>query len=376
MSVEELRKLLMSAVMSGASDITFQPDQAPRVEIHGCLYRATRRALAPSDVDMILMETFGSASARSEINGKEVLDYSYELNLQDGTRQRFRVNATGIYGIGGQGVEITMRALPHVTPTLSRVQINEREIEALTPKDGIVIISGATGSGKSTTMAAVTRYHLEQSPKPVKIVDIQAPIEYTFRDVISRSDGSPSIIGGSEVGKNIHSFAEGVRSALRRKPAIINVGEARDLETISASIEAALTGHLVYTTTHSYSVSVTIRRLLSAFPASERDSRAYDLVSALRFIMVQCLVERIDRPGLVPVREYLRFTDRLREKLLSQPVSSWPTLIEREVSNPGDDVGEDDMRLCFAEVASRLYRQGIISRVDALAVSNAKLIRE
>ena len=375
-TVEDFRCLLMSAVLSGASDVTFQPDQSPRAEIYGVLYRTTRRPLAPSDVDTILMETYGGANARSEINGQEILDYSYELNLPDGSRQRFRVNATGIFGRDGQGVEVTMRALPSQTPTLKKVQINSDEIKAMTPKDGIVVVAGATGSGKSTTMAAVTRYHLEESERPVKIVDIQAPIEYTFRDVTARLDGSPSIIGQSEVGRHIRSFAAGVHSALRRKPNIINVGEARDLETISASVEAAMTGHLVYTTTHAHCVSVTIRRLLSAFPANERESRAYDLVLALRFVMVQNLVERADRPGRVPVREYLRFTDRLREKLLSQPIANWSSIIDSEVSAPAADAGPDDLRQCFADVADTLHGQGIISKLDALRISNNKLVRE
>ena len=376
LSVEDFRHLLMSAVLSGASDVTFQPDQPPRAEIHGVLYRAMRKALAPSDVDMVLMETYGGANARTEINGQNVLDYSYELNLPDGGRQRFRVNATGIFGRDGQGVEITMRALPSQTPDLEMVQIDDSEIEALTPKDGIVVIAGATGSGKSTTMAAVTRYHLENSIRPVKIVDVQAPIEYTFRDVTSRMDGSPSIIGQSEVGRHIRSFADGVHSALRRKPNIINVGEARDFETISASMEASLTGHLVYTTTHSDSVSATIRRLLTTFPGSERESRAYDLISAMRFLMVQHLVPRADRPGRVPLREYLRFTDRVREKLLSRPIGDWPAILNHEVSEPAGDSGPEDLRMCLRDVSRRYYRQGLISRHDALRIGGIGAIEE
>lgn len=371
---EDFRYLLMSAVLSGASDVTFQPDQPPRAEIHGVLYRAMRRALAPSDVDMILMETYGSANARTEINGKNVLDYSYELNLADGGRQRFRVNATGIFGRDGQGVEITMRALPSETPDLAMVQIGSEEVPALTPKDGIVIFAGATGSGKSTTMAAVTRHHLENTSRPVKIVDIQAPIEYTFRDVTGRMSGSPSIIGQSEVGRHIHSFADGVHSALRRKPNIINVGEARDFETISASIEAALTGHLVYTTTHSDSVSATIRRLLAAFPAAEREPRAYDLITSLRFLLVQHLVPRIDRPGRVPVREYLRFTDRVREKLLSMPVSDWPGALNREVSMRCPDSGPEDLRQSLAEAVALQFSRGFISRQDAIRIGGREAI--
>ncbi|MCW3782587.1 type IV pilus twitching motility protein PilT [Defluviimonas salinarum] len=375
-SMDEFRQILMSAVLTGASDVTFQTDQQPRAEIHGILYRAMRRPLSPSEVDLILIESYGGANARTEVNGQRVLDYSYELNLPDGARQRFRVNATGIYGRDGSGVEITFRALPSKTPDLTMVQIDDREIAALTPRDGIVVIAGATGSGKSTTMAAVTRYHLEASPRPVKIVDIQAPIEYTFRDVMGGTSGSSSIIGQSEIGKHIRSFADGVHSALRRKPNIINVGEARDFETISASLEASLTGHLVYTTTHAGSVADAIRRLLTTFPGNERESRAYDLVSALRFLMVQHLVPRADRPGRVPVREYLRFTDRVREILLSSPISSWSSIVTREVNGEVEGRTPEDQRVSLTDVAGRFFRDGVISRADALRLGGPSAVME
>lgn len=374
--VEDFRQLLMSCVMSGASDITIQTDQQPRAEIHGILYRAMRRPLAPAEVDMILTEIYGGANARTEINGQRVLDFSYEVNLPDGGRQRFRVNAIGIFGRDGMGVEITMRALPSVTPDLAMVQIDDREIAALTPKDGIVVIAGATGSGKSTTMAAITRHHLEMSARPVKIVDIQAPIEYTFRDVTSSLSGSSSMIGQSEVGRHIRSFADGVHAALRRKPHIINVGEARDFETISASLEASLTGHLVYTTTHSGSVPDAIRRLLSTFPGHEREARGYDLISALRFLMVQHLVPRADRPGRIPIREYLRFTDRVRESLLSAPIARWPAMLGDEVAGRVAGTTDEDLRMSLADVARRRYGEGAISKSDALHLGGPFAISE
>jgi defect in organelle trafficking protein DotB len=375
-SLEDFRALLMSCVLSGASDITIQSDQQPRAEIHGLLYRATRRPWGPSEVDQVLMEVYGGTNARAEINGQRVLDFSYELNLPDGGRQRFRCNAIGIFGRDGQGVEITMRALPSVTPSLDGVSLSAEETGALCPRDGIVIIAGATGSGKSTTMAAITRSHLENLSRPVKIVDIQAPIEYTFRDVTSGLSGSSSVIGQSEVGRHIREFSDGVRAALRRKPHIINVGEARDFETIQASIEASLTGHLVYTTTHAGSVADAVRRLLSVFPASERESRAYDLISALRFLMVQHLLPRIDRPGRVPIREYVRFTPRLRERLLDQPINDWPLMITDEVYGRVPDVGPEDMRRSLLEAVTPLFRSGAISRDDALRLGGREAVRD
>lgn len=366
----DFRCLLMSCVLSGASDITFQSDAQPRADIHGELYRATRRPLAASEVDLILTETYGGANGRAEINSMRVLDYSYELNLTDGTKQRFRVNATGIL----PGIEITMRALPRDTPTIEGVGLIEDEVHALSPLNGIVAICGATGSGKSTTMAAINRHHLETSVRPVKIVDIQAPIEYTYRDVTRMLSGSSSVIGQSEVGRHVRSFAEGVHSALRRKPNIINVGEARDFETISAALEASLTGHLVYTTTHASSVSDAMRRLLTAFPGAERESRAYDLVSSLRFMMVQHLIPRIDIVGRLPVREYLRFTPEIRDRLMETEVNDWPSIVTRLVSGEIEIDQKQGMRSYLPDVVAHAYAQGWISKEDAEIVGGPEAI--
>lgn len=402
----DFREFLMSCVMSGASDVTIQSDQQPRAEIHGVLYRATRKPWSPSEVDQVLAEVYGGANARTEINGQRVLDFSYELNLADGSKQRFRVNATGIYGRDGQGVEITMRSLPSETPTLRMVNLDgglpepaktlkvdnqkageviqeedisspldSRVIDAMKPKNGIVLVSGGTGSGKSTTLAAVIRDHLEDVGHPTKIVDIQSPIEFTYRDVTSGLKGSSSLIGQSEVGKHIKSFADGVHSALRRKPNIISVGEARDYETIAASLEASLTGHLVYTTTHANDVSDTVRRLLSTFPAAEREARAFDLISSLRFCMVQYLLERVDKPGRVPVREFIKFTPRLKEKLVVLPVNDWPAIISEEVAGRVTGLGSDDMRQSLRDVVTPLYRNGIIKREDAFLLGGFEAVR-
>ena len=238
-------------------------------------------------------------------------------------------------------------------------------IDAMRPKNGLVIVAGGVGSGKSTTLAAVIRSILENRYHPVKIVDIQAPIEFVFHDVPDAC-GSSSIMGQSEVGVHIESFSAGVRSALRRKPHIICVGEARDFETISVTLEASLTGHLVYTTTHANNISDTIRRLLSTFPADERDARGLDLISSLRFCMVQYLITRIDEPGMVPVREFIRFTPRLKEKLLRMPLNDWPSVLGDEVVGRVDDTGPGDLRQSLLEASRPLYQQGVISHNDAL----------
>ena len=361
----DFRMLLLSSVMSGASDVTIQTGRQVRAEIQGHLYLLTRRPLGDAEVNEILVESYGGPAAgshaRTEINGQKVLDYSYEIGLLDGRRQRFRCNATGIHAPGGGGVELTFRALPQKTPNTGDVGIGGPMLASMMPREGLVVVAGATGHGKSTTLAAVVRLLLEEADRPSKIVDIQAPIEFTFEDVWGDSSlpRSSSTIGQSEVGRHIRSFAEGVRSALRRKPHVIVVGEARDYETIGASLEAAITGHLVYTTTHAGSVPDVIRRLLAVFPGEERDARSYDLISALRMMMVQVLVPKIGG-GRVPVREFLVVTEDLRERLLTEPPSSWAGIVTKEMARPADE----SVRESLINHANRLHADGLIVEED------------
>lgn len=360
---------LNSAVANGASDISIKSDDLARVEISGVYYKATRRIWNMPEVDMIMNKIYGSTNARTEINAMKELDFAYEMTLDTGDRQRYRVNITGCLAAEDHGVEISMRVLPRITPSKESVGLSDEEIAAMMPRDGIVIVAGGTGHGKSTTLAAVTAEHLKSMKTPVKIIDIQAPIEYTFRDVLKETKASSSFIVQMGVGVNIKSFDAGVRASLRKKPQIISVGEARDSETIAASIEGSLTGHLVYTTTHADSIAATVQRLLSRFEGADRESKANDLCSSLRFIMVQALVERIDKPGRVPVREYLRITDRIREKMSTMAPSKWAQYLTDEVNGKITGTTSEDMRKSMREAAVEAYKKGMISKTVTLSLS-------
>ena len=330
-----LRTFLLSCVQIGASDITLQTDQQPRILLDGTLYLVATRCWTPTDIQIVLEELYRSANAQAEISGRKILDFAYEIKPDTGPKQRFRVNAVGVRGWDDTGVEISIRILPNYTPGPECVGLTPEEIDLLTPADGLAIVAGSTGSGKSSTLAAMVRYHLEETNLPRKIVIIDSPIEFTYRDIPARESGSPTIIGQSEVGYHIPSFAEGVRSALRRNPDIIIIGEARDKITVSATVEASLTGHLVYTTTHAYSVANTIQRLLSVFSGNNETHKAVDILTSLRVIMVQKLIPvPHGKQKLVALREYLEFTPNLREKMLTLEPQEWPGLVNRLISDP------------------------------------------
>lgn len=369
MSVNLLDEFLGIGVECGASDISIKSDDLARFEISGVLYKATRRPWSSPEVDELMAEIYRSTNARTEINSLKALDFAYEMKLKNGERQRFRVNITGSNGETPNGVEISMRVLPRVTPSKDSVGLSDDEMAAMMPRDGIVIIAGGTGHGKSTTMAAVISEHLRSEENPVKIIDIQEPIEYTFRDVMDRSKKSSSFIVQMGVRVHIASFAEGVRAALRKKPAIVCVGEARDSETIAASIEGSLTGHLVYTTTHSSSIGETVQRLLSRFEGADREAKAIDLSSSLRFLMVQALVERVDKPGRVAIREYLRITERIRENMARMPLRDWPQYLTDEVQGKVEGATDADLRRSMRESAKEAYDSGKISKANYLSYS-------
>ncbi len=328
--LEAFEHLLVAAALKGASDINISADLRIRVQIHGEQKFATRRPLLLPEAQSMLAHLWSANDAMSLVSAGRALDFSYEKKVDRRRAQRFRVNAVGEQRHGTNGVQITLRVLPDTTPTLDDVGLEAELRDKLEPTSGIIVVAGATGHGKSTTMAAMTRCHLENAPHSRKIVDLQAPIEYTFRDIDTDAADTPSFISQSEVGigRNIPSFAEGIRAAMRRAPAIINVGESRDRESMEACIEACLTGHLVNTTTHAGSIAEALRRMAFLFPPEEQAARSFDLMTSLNLIIWQRLVKRADGKGRVALREYMVFDERLRARFLERPILEWVGLVD------------------------------------------------
>lgn len=306
-NVNFIDEFLKFYVENNASDITFQTNSHVMVEIKGRLHKVTKRALTQSEVSEIINGIYGANATAQLLSGSD-LDTQYETRIDRNQRNRFRVNATGCLVDGSFGIQITLRSIPNNPPHLKDISLDENLQKALIPTQGIVIVSGATGSGKSTLLAAIMRELLENENG--KILSYESPIEFVYDSVVSES----ALISQSEIPLHLPDFPRAVRNALRRKPEYILVGEARDKETISAVIDAALTGHTVYTTVHSNGVADTIRRMVSSFPQEERYGRTVDLISMTRAIIWQMLVPTEDG-GRHPVREWLIFSPEVRSKL-------------------------------------------------------------
>lgn len=331
---ETVDPFLVWAVKNKASDITFQSDRPVYQEIDGTLYPGTYRSLDAADMAAVLTKIYGP-EAQARLAGGNDLDLSYEVRVDRYTRYRFRVNITAILSRGRDAAQVTMRSLPNEPPTMKDLNIEQHVIDHWAPRQGMVVVTGPTGSGKTTLLAAGCRMLLERPHGCGKMLTYEAPIEYVY-DAI---ESPRSLVAQTEIPRHLPSFDRGVRNALRRKPEIILVGEARDRETISAAIEASQTGHAVYTTTHTIGVAATIQRMISSFDSDERAERAYALMETMRMIVTQSLVPKING-GRMGVREWMIFPDEVREKLLDMDFKEWGPHIQRAIPNYGKTMSQ------------------------------------
>ncbi len=347
---------LLWCVKKDSSDITIQTDRPVYNEINGALYPALYRPTDAADMNVFLTKIYGPDAQARLASGKD-LDLSYEVRPDRYTRIRFRVNVTAILSRGRDSAQITMRVLPSEPPTMKDLNVEEDIINSWSPRQGMVIVTGPTGSGKTTLLAAGIRMMMERRRGCGKIVSYEAPIEYVYDAIKSPR----SLISQSEIPRHLPDFSAGVRNALRRKPNIILVGEARDKETISAAIEASQTGHTVYTTTHTTGVAATIQRMVATFDANERSERAFALMETVRLVITQTLVPKVSG-GRTGVREWMRFSDDIREKFLDMEPTEWPAEIQRMIPQYGQTM---------ARSAEILFEKGDIDRRAYIRLSNA-----
>ncbi|MFK4705823.1 defect-in-organelle-trafficking protein DotB [Roseateles asaccharophilus] len=316
---QDFDNLLIHATDLEASDITWQTDEPVMAHIHGRNRRMTKRALNAHEVDNITKYIYGSNGV-ARIRGGEDIDCRHPIKTHgvgpNGTKivrkLGFRVNITGCTTHGDDnGIQITCRTIRSLPPKLSDLGIEEDLVKALFPDSGMVAICGATGSGKSTLLAATIREILEDEDAHQKIITLEAPIEFTY-DEVTRSS---TIVSQHEIPRHLPTFARGVRNTLRRAPTIILVGETRDGETVNAALEAAMTGHTLYTTMHCDSVAQSLSRMANWFAPSERMTKIFEIIESLRVLVVQRLVKRVDGQGRVALREYLVFDQTVRDQL-------------------------------------------------------------
>jgi defect-in-organelle-trafficking protein DotB len=344
---ESVDGLLLWCVSKRATDISIQTDRPVYIESDGVLFPITLRPLDSADMVNILSRIYGQDALAKLASGRD-LDLSYEIRPDRTTRYRFRTNITAILSRGRDSVQITMRSLPNLPPTMKDLGIEDKIIENWAPRQGLIMITGPTGSGKSTLLAAGNRMLIEREQGCGKMLTYEAPIEFVYDQIVNER----SLVAQTEIPKHLPDFAAGVRNALRRKPNIILVGESRDRETVSASIEAGQTGHAVYSTAHTTGVAATIRRLVSVFEPAERTERAFALMETLRMVVTQALVPKIGG-GRLGLREFMIFDENVREIMLELPVERWTSEAQRLLVRYGKTMEQS---------ATAAYKAGLIER--------------
>jgi twitching motility protein PilT len=295
MDREKLHRLLRLGIEKGASDIHFQVGYLPLYRFNGDLVELRYKVLAPSDTEAIARMLLESDARQSAPEWNE-LDLAYELPGEG----RFRVNISR----QRRFYNIVLRVIPPQIRTFEELNLPGvlRDIAQLSR--GYVLVTGATGQGKSTTLA--TMIQEVNRTRKAKIVTVEDPIEFVFTH-------DKSIITQREVGTDTKSFPEALRATLRQDPDVIMVGEMRDLETVDTSLKAAETGHLVFSTIHTNDVVSTVSRLVSFFPTEEQLQVRARLAENLRAIVSLRLLVNKKENGRVPAVEVMRTTRSIQE---------------------------------------------------------------
>ena len=345
---ERLDEFLLWAADRGVSDVAFQTGLPAFVEIDGRLARATAARL-DGVVMGRLCERLFDATGEGILRSGRAIDCSHAIQLSRGLQQRFRCNLAPVQGETGFAVNVTLRVLPGRPPSLAELGIEDEIVRAWDLCKGLTLVTGVPGSGKSTLLAAGTRRLLERGAGRVQ--SYEAPIEYVFDGIASDT----AMMSSAEIPRHFASFADGLRSSLRRRPAAVIVGEARDRETVEAVVRAADYGIAVFSTTHTIGVAATVRRMLAEFPAHERAERGAALVDAMTLVVTQVLLPN-PGGGRTALREWLAFDAGLKAALLESAQEVWPARIAAALAATGNDL---------AAAASRARHAGLIEE-DAL----------
>lgn len=280
--------LLQLVVSENSSDLHIRVGTAPTIRVHGILHRVEGPSLKPEDSEE-LMRSITSEEHIQQVRERGGADFAFAF----GEAARFRVSVFKEKGNFG----MVMRQIPSKMLTFEQIGLPESTKELLFKPRGLILVTGPTGSGKSTTLASMLNI-VNETRDEVHLITIEDPIEYYHKH-------KKALITQREVHVDVPNFAEALRRALRQDPDMILVGEMRDLETIEAAITAAETGHLVFGTLHTTGAAKTIDRLTNAFPTNQQEMVRIQLSTVMQAVISQLLIPRIDKPGRVAVFEVM-----------------------------------------------------------------------
>jgi len=336
----EIHSLLKLVIERNASDLHVKVKMPPVLRINGSLVRAELPPLDPAELQS-LIESMLTEEQRSAFRRDLELDFGYSVP----GLSRFRVNIFQQRGVLGAAI----RVIPMKVATIRELGLPDVVERLAELPRGLVLVTGPTGSGKSTTLAAII-HHINHH-RSCHIITIEDPIEYLHHD-------SKSIIDQREVGADTHSFAHALRHVLRQDPDVILIGEMRDLETIATAITAAETGHLVFATLHTMSAAQAVERIVDVFPPYQQEQVRMQLSLSLEGVLSQALLPRRDGRGRVAALEVLRMTPAVRNLIREGKTYQLPSAIQS---------GFRDGMQSLNQALRRLVEEGLVNYEEALA---------
>ncbi|BBE49824.1 Twitching mobility protein [Ferriphaselus amnicola] len=334
----DITELLAFGVKSKASDLHLSAGLPPMIRVHGDIRRINLPPLESKDVHAMVYDIMNDGQRKHYEENKEI-DFSFEVP----GLARFRVNAFNHQ----RGVGAVLRTIPSTVLTLEDLKAPKIFKDISEYPRGIVLVTGPTGSGKSTTLAAMIN-HVNETMLG-HILTVEDPIEFVH-------ESKKCLINQREVGPHTISFSNALRSALREDPDVILVGEMRDLETIRLAMTAAETGHLVFATLHTSSAAKTIDRIIDVFPADEKEMVRAMLSESLRAVISQTLLKTKDGAGRVAAHEIMICTPAIRNLIREAKVPQMYSAIQT-----GQAIGMQTLDQCLMD----LVRRGVVASSEA-----------
>ncbi len=336
----EIDKLFKIMVAQNASDMHLSAGAPPYLRIHGSMAKLDHPPLDNQGVQSLVFGILSDKQKRQFVENWE-LDCSYQISGVG----RFRVNVF----MQRRGMGAVFRVIPEDIKTVRELGLPENLLSLVDVPRGLIVVTGPTGSGKSTTLAALI--HTINMEKKEHILTIEDPIEFVHQN-------QSSLVNQREVSSHTKSFASALKAALREDPDIILVGEMRDLETIQLAMTAAETGHLVFGTLHTNSAAKTVDRIIDVFPEAQQAQVRVMLAESLRGVVAQTLFPRVDQPGRVAAIELLINTSAVSNLIREGKTFQIPSSMQT-----GADVG----MITFETSVTKLVQEG---KIDATAAGN------
>ncbi len=310
MATIHIDRLLETCIKSGASDLHIHVGRPPVLRLRGRLRQLETKVLQPEDT-VAMMKAITPERAQQELQEQGGTDFGFEF----GDKGRFR---TSVYQQRGH-VSMSLRLIPQKLFTLDEIGLPPIVSQLIRRPRGMFLVTGPTGSGKTTTLASMVNHINETLDR--HIITVEDPIEYYHPH-------KKSLVSQREVGVDVPSFSEALRRALRQDPDVILVGELRDLETIESALRAAETGHLVFGTLHTSSAHGTITRLVDQFPVNQQEQVRIQLADSLIAVLCQALLPRADVRGMIAAYEFLVVSSAVSNMIRENKAFRIPSVIQ------------------------------------------------